>query len=157
MSLIQYKTGAQLTIVPYAGSGSQLTDLIAGNVDFGSGFPISYMAAVAGGQLKFIAQMSDKRAANVPDVPATDESSYKGVYGGGWLGAFVPKGTPKEIVDKIVAEINITMAKPDIQEKIKGLGYIIVPGTPEEFAKKIEGQVAEVKELIDKGVFKVTQ
>lgn len=99
--------------------------------------------------------MSDQRGPFTPDVPATDESSYRGIYGGGWLGAFLPKGTPQEIVDKVGWEIRITMAKPAIRQKIKDMGYVVVSETPEEFAKKIQAQVATVKELVDKGVFKV--
>lgn len=155
MSLIQYKTGVELNTVSYPGSGAQLADLMSGVADIGSGFPTGYLGAVQSGKLKFIAALAEERSPSLPDVPTTDESSYKGIYGGGWLGAFVPKGTPKEIVDKLNEELLISIKKPEIAEKIEQLGYTIITNSPEEFAEVIEAQLATVQELVDQGIFNV--
>ena len=155
MSLIQHETGAELTTVPYPGSSAQLVDLLSGVVDIGSGFPTAYLPLVESGRLKFIAVMSDERSPIAPDVPTTDESDYKGIYGGGWFGVFVPNDTPREIVDRLNTALLTAVEKPEIADKINKLGYTIVTRSPDEFARKIEGQVATVKELIDSGMFKV--
>jgi len=155
MSLIQYITGVEFNIVTYSGSGAQLTDLMSGVVDIGSGFPTGYLGAVQTGKLKFIAALAEERSKSLPDVPTSDESQYKGIHGGGWLGVFVPKGTPKEIVNKINKELLISIKKPEIAMKIEKMGYTIVTNSPTEFGKKIEAQLATVQELVDQGVFKV--
>lgn len=155
VTTVQYMTGVEFNVVPYTGSGAQQADLMSGVVDIGFGFAAGFMPGVNGGKLKYIAAMSDKRDPLMPDVPATDESSYKGVYRGNWFMALAPKGTPSEIIDKMNAELRETVAKPEIAKKINELGYTVTIGSPEDAANLIKADVENMKKLVDAGVFKL--
>jgi tripartite-type tricarboxylate transporter receptor subunit TctC len=153
VAVIQTRAGIKFNIVPYSGAGNQLADLMSGVIQIGSGFPAGFLPGVKSGRLKFIAAMAEQRSPQLPDVPATDESNKKGVYGGGWFGAFVVKGTSKEIVDKIAAEMKKTVEKPEISKKINELGYTVVITDSDAFSEKIKKQVADMKALLDTKVF----
>lgn len=155
VATIQYKTGVKFNIVPYTGAGAQQADLMSGTVDLGFGFAAGFLPGVKAGKLKYIAALSDKREPNMPDVPSSDESGIKGVYRNNWFMAFVPKGTPRDIVEKINAEFKLTISKPEIKSQIEALGYAVVTGTPEAAAAVIAQDVTEMKEMIDIGVFKI--
>lgn len=155
LATLQHKAGVQFNIVPYTGSGAQQADLMAGVVDLGFGFAAGFLPGVKAGKLKYIAALAEKREPNMPDVPATDESSIKGAYKGNWFMAFVPKGTPREIIDKMNAEFKTTIAKPEIKQKIEALGYAVVIGSPEDAAALIKRDTVDMKELIDAGVFNI--
>jgi tripartite-type tricarboxylate transporter receptor subunit TctC len=155
LSTVQYKTGVKFNVVPYTGAGAQLADLMSGVVHIGFGFAAGFMPGVKSGKLKYIAALAEKRDPLMPDVPAAEESSYKGVFKGNWFMAFVKKGTPPEIINKMNAEFRTTLAKPEIQKKINDLGYEVVIGTPQEAAALVETETADMKKLVDAGVFKV--
>jgi len=157
VSLVQYKTGVKFQIVPYGGAGAQLANLMAGTVDLGFGLATGFLSSVKSGKLKFIAALSDKRSANLPDVPASDESPYKGIHATSYFMAFVPKGTPRAIIDKMNAEIKTTIHIPGVREKIEALNYEIVTGSPEDAAALIKSDVDALKELVDAGVIKMTE
>ena len=90
-----------MTFIPYRGAGPAMTDLIAGQVDL-----LVVQAAVAlpqvrAGTIKAIANLSPQRSASMPDIPTSDEGGVPGLYMSGWFGFFAPKGTPKDVVDKL--------------------------------------------------------
>ena len=155
LSFIQHKTGVKFNLVPYTGAGAQQADLMAGTVDIGVGFPTGFLPGVKAGKLKFIAVLAKQRNPFLTEVPTSDESTYKGIYKGNWYVVFVPKGTPRPIIDKINAEFKITVANPEIKKKIEALGYAIVTGSPEDAVELIKTDVADMKELIDAGVFTI--
>ncbi|MGQ7793594.1 Bug family tripartite tricarboxylate transporter substrate binding protein [Faunimonas sp. B44] len=155
VTTVQYKADVQFNVVPYTGAGAQQADLMSGVVDLGFGFAAGFMPGVKAGKLKYIAAMAEERDPLMPDVPATDESDYKGVYKGNWFMAFVPKGTPREIVDRMNAELRATLANPDIQKRVNDLGYEVVIGTPEDAAELIRSDIAEMQVLVDAGVFQL--
>lgn len=157
VSLIQFRAGVKFTIVPYGGAGAQLASLLGGHVDIGSGFATGFQSGVQSGKMKFIAALAPKRTANLPDVPASDESPYKGIHSGGWFIAFVPKGTPHAIINKLNAEIRTTVNKPGVKEKIEALNYEVVAGSPEDAAAVVRSDTVAIKQLIDAGVFKISE
>lgn len=156
-SVVQYKTGVKFLIVPYGGAGAQLANLMSGEVDVGLGFATAFMPGVKLGKLKYIAALSDKRTADLPHVPASDESPYKGIHRGSWFMVFVPKGTPRAIIDKMNAEFRTTINTPGIKRKIEALNYQIVGGSPEDAAAVIKFDTEQMKALIDAGVITMTQ
>ena len=68
------------------------------------------------GTLKLLAQSMGKRSPMLPEVPTLEEAGYKGLVLEAWYAAFVPKGTPKEIVDKLNAEMNKALKDPKLIE-----------------------------------------
>ncbi|MGV6876796.1 Bug family tripartite tricarboxylate transporter substrate binding protein, partial [Pseudochelatococcus sp. B33] len=155
-SAIQLKTGAELNLVPYSGVADQLADLLSGTVDVGFGYSPAFVPGVEAGRLKFIAAMSSKRNPALPDIGASEESEYKGLYRINSYGVFARKGTPPEVIEKINAEIQKTLRDPAVRAGIEAQGFFVVEdSTPEQFASTITQDVAQIRELIESGSFQI--
>jgi len=72
---------------------------------------------------------SPQRTASLPDLPTADEAGLKSFQLNIWYGMFAPAGTPKPVIDKIVAALNASLRDPDVVSKLEGLGAI--PAAPE--------------------------
>jgi tripartite-type tricarboxylate transporter receptor subunit TctC len=129
-------TGTKMTHVPYKGSGQSIMDVVAGHVDMVfDNIPTAAQQAKAG-KVRALAVTSLTRAPLLPDVPAMAEF-LPGFEATSWHGLFAPGGTPKEIVDKVSAEVQRIMKLPHIQERMLGMGATPVGNTPEEFTQHI--------------------
>ena len=134
-------TGLDLQIIPYRGSAPALTDLLSGQVQLMIDPMITAMPLVQAGQLKALAVASDKRSAAMPDLPTAAESGLPGLEFSSWYGVWGPKDLPKEIVARVNTALTEAMREPAVIEKLKGLGFEPVAGTPEEFARFIANDV----------------
>jgi tripartite-type tricarboxylate transporter receptor subunit TctC len=157
LSTIQHVTGVKFNAVPYSGAGAQQADLMSGVVDIGFGFSTGFMPGIAAGKLKFIAAMAPKRDPMLPNVQSTDESAYKGAYDINWFTVFVPKGTPKEIINRMNAELRTTVTNPAIEKKINELGYSVKIGSPQDATNMIKSDVEQMRKLIEAGVFEISK
>ena len=120
--LFKLQTKTFITHIPYRGAGPALQDLIAGQVDMmfdGLGSSANH---IKGGRLHAIAVASDKRAPGFGEVPTAKEAGLPGYDVATWYGIFAPKGTPKDIVDKMAAELRKGLNDPDIKSNWNGLG-----------------------------------
>jgi tripartite-type tricarboxylate transporter receptor subunit TctC len=121
--------------VPYKGASLALNDLLGGHTDFFfSGFPAA-AGHVAGGSLKLLAVSSGKRSGIAPEVPTVAEAS--GIAGFDitlWQGFFAPRDTPKEIIQRLNAEINKISQLPDVKPKLIDAGADVTAISVEEFA-----------------------
>ena len=141
--VIKFKTNSNLTHVPYKGAAPALNDLLGGHVDFFfSGFPAA-VEHVKGGTLKLLAVSSGRRSGVAPNVPTVAEAS--GIAGFDitlWQGFFAPRGTPKEIVERLNGEINRILAEPDVKQKLLEQGADVAPMSSAQYAAfvKTEGE-----------------
>jgi tripartite-type tricarboxylate transporter receptor subunit TctC len=121
--LLKARTKANMTHIPYKGAGPALNDLVGAHVDmYFPGFP-SVVPMVKAGTLKLLAASSGTRVPSAPDVPTVKEAS--GIENFDftlWQGIFAPRGTPKEIVDKLNGEINKVLKSEEIAKKFADLG-----------------------------------
>jgi tripartite-type tricarboxylate transporter receptor subunit TctC len=134
--LFQNLTGTRFQHVPYRGAGPAIQDLIAGQIDLVFGDP-SVVPAVRAGSVKAIAVTARSRLPSVPDVPTAQEDGFTGFSFANWVGIFAPKGTPKDIIDKLNGAVASTLADPAIRERLVDLG-VEIPSpeqqTPAAFA-----------------------
>jgi len=119
----------KVTTVPYKGSGPAMNDLIGGQFDFICDQTINVVSPIKSGAIKPYAVTSPERAAILPDLPTAEEAGLKGFQLSIWYGMFAPKGTPKPVVDKLVAALNAAIKDPEVTSKLAGLGA--VPAGPE--------------------------
>jgi tripartite-type tricarboxylate transporter receptor subunit TctC len=129
-------TGTKMTHVPYKGSGQSIMDVVAGHVDMVFDNIPTAAAQAKAGKVQALAVTSLTRAPLLPDVPAMAEF-LPGFEATSWHGMFAPGGTPKEIVEKVSAEVQRIMKLPHIQERMLGMGATPVGNTPEEFTQHI--------------------
>ncbi len=93
-------TGIKLQYVPYRGTGPAMNDLVAGQIDLIVDQTSNSINQVRAGNIRAYAVTDTKRAGSASDIPTADEAGLPGFHMTLWSGLWVPKGTPKEIVDK---------------------------------------------------------
>jgi tripartite-type tricarboxylate transporter receptor subunit TctC len=117
--------------VPYKGADA-LNDLLAGRNQAMFATIPSVISHIKAGKLKAMAVSSLTRSRSLPEVPTVAESGFPGFSAGSWFGLFVPKGTPRAVIDKLNQGVN--KALPGLQEQMVREGADPVGGTPEQFA-----------------------
>ena len=127
-------TGTKAIHVPYKGSAQAHIDIIGGEVTMMFDSTSSAMGQIKAGKLRPLAVMSDKRAAELPDVPTMSELGIKGIDVSTRYGLYVTAGTPKPAVDALTAELTRVLKLPDVQARIKGLGGEVGNIGVEQFA-----------------------
>jgi tripartite-type tricarboxylate transporter receptor subunit TctC len=144
--LFKSETGTDIVAIPYQ-SGAQVTQaLLAGNVQmfFATVPPVLPFAQ----KLHILAISHDKRLGIMPDVPTFAESGLPGVKVALWEGVFVPRGTPKKVIQKLNAEFNEALQDPAIKERIAKLGGAVVGGTPEQLGVFFKAEVEKWGKVI---------
>lgn len=146
--LFKSMTGTTMTHVPYKGSAPALVDLVAGQTQVMFDNAPSAMPHIRAGKLRALAVTSSKRSEALPNVPTLEEAGLKGYEASSWFGLFAPAGTPREIVQKISAEVQKGIATPEMQEKFKSQGAIPVGSTPEAFAAHVEAEIKKWAQVV---------
>ncbi len=132
--LFKAMTGVEMLHVPY--KGSYMPDLLSGQVDAAFNSPVTTMAFIKAGQLRVLAVTGAKRTDALPDVPTVGEI-VPGYVADVWHGIGAPKGTPKDIINKLNAEINAVIADPQIKKQFADLGGTPLGGSPADLEKRI--------------------
>ena len=147
----QNKTEAGLQLVPYRGGPPAMQDLVAGRIDIMCDYAPNSLAYVRSGQIKALAVMANTRWAASPDTPTVDEMGVRGLYFSSWQGLWAPKGTPREIIDRLNASVMHALADPTVRKKITNLGQEIAPAeqqTPSAFAALLKDEVEKWRPII---------
>ncbi len=146
-----FKTAARIQIrhVPYKGSNAAMMDVLAGNVDLLVSSLPSAIAQIKAGKLRPLAVTSAKRSTSLPDIATVAELGYgKDFDVSTWYGLFAPAGTPKAVVDKVNAEVNKLLARPDVQAAIHEQGAEYQAMSTTEFATLVKDDVAKWKGIV---------
>jgi tripartite-type tricarboxylate transporter receptor subunit TctC len=145
--LFMMMTGCKMTHIPYKGAGPALTDLISGQVHVLFDNLPSSAGHIKGGRIRAVAVTTVTREPSMPDVPTVAETvpGYEAVA---WFGIGAPKGTPKDVIAKLNAEINRALADPKMRERLAELGGKPMPGTPEDFGKRIASEVEKWSKVV---------
>lgn len=156
--LIRERAVAPIVHIPYRGGPQFTQDLLAGNIDTAWLTVAGMLAQVPGGRLKAIAVSSDKRVAQLPDVPALGETrELSGVSMGAWMGLFVPNGTPPAVLQRLSTALEATMKSPAVVQPLEKAGAIIKHTDGPTFARFIDGEVGNYKRIVDFAKMKVTE
>ncbi len=133
----QKTTGTTFQFVPYRGDNPAVQDMMAGQIDMMIEPSSNFTAQVKAGTVKAIAVTAKTRLPNLPDVPTTDEAGLPGFYASIWFGMWAPKGTPKDVLDKIHAATVAALANENVKDKLNALGQQIASRdlqSPQAFA-----------------------
>ena len=144
--LFKMQTKTFITHIPYRGAGPALSDLIAGQVEMmfdGLGSSSQHIKA---GKIKALAVAATKRSPAFPDVPTAAEAGVPGYVVSTWYGLWAPKGTPKEIVDKMTAEVTKALNSPELKNSWLNNGSETPNLTGEAYGKFVN---AEIKRWAD--------
>ena len=145
--LFKSMTGCNMVHIPYKGAGPVLTDLIGGQVQvFFDNLPSS-AGHIKGGTIRALAVTSAAREPSFPDLPTVGDT-VPGYEATAWFGVGMPKGTPREAIDKINAAINKALADPKMRARLADLGGLPIPGTPEDFGKTIAAETEKWAKVV---------
>lgn len=115
-------TGARFMHVPFKGAGEATLALLGGTIDFQIASTPGVIGQVKGGTLRLLAVSGDKRLPALPDVPTFAQAGVKGYGVINFTGLWAPKGTPKEVLNRLQKEIAIAMAAPDMKAYAESIG-----------------------------------
>ena len=139
--LFKVRTGLKTQHVPYKGSAPAVTDLIGGQVQFMfDNMPASW-PHVQSGKLKALAVTTKTRSPSAPNLPTVEESGVTPFDVSSWFGLVAPKGTPKEVIDKLNKAMNEAFDKPNVKEAYAKLGAVSEKNTPAQFKEFIRSEV----------------
>jgi tripartite-type tricarboxylate transporter receptor subunit TctC len=146
--VFNYMAHIDVQQVPFRGSSLIVTDLMGGRITMSFIPPTASLSLMREGKIRPIAVTSLTRAPFLPDVPTIAESGYPGYDVTGWFGLFAPPGTPVAVIDKLNRETVRIMTRPDIREKLEGLGIVPLVNTPAEFGVLIKKEAAFWAQMI---------
>ncbi len=152
--LFAQKTGVDWGYIPYKGGAQALTDLIGGQVDATTNGMVATYPHVKSGKIRLLAVTSEKRLAQLPDVPTVSEM-IPGFVTGSWQGVLAPAGTPKPVIDKLNDEMAKIVKMPDVQEKLATLGAEPLQMTPDEFNTWMHTQVSSWAKVVKEAGIKI--
>jgi tripartite-type tricarboxylate transporter receptor subunit TctC len=136
--LLKVMSKIDIVHVPYKGGGPAMRGFLGGEVNSFFATPVSSISQIRAGKAKAIATTGSKRAALMPDVPTIAESGYPGYEALNWYGFLAPKGTPREIVERLHKEIAKALANPRVVDQMNKTGVEPLSMTPEEFGAYIK-------------------
>ena len=129
-----YSAGIDVRNVPYKGEGPAITDIVSGQLDFGVVNLAASISFITGGKLRALGVTSKTRMPQVPETP-TIADAVPGFENAGWFGFVAPKGTPKEIVDKVYRDTAKVLQTTELKARLYAQGMSPVGDTPEAFEK----------------------
>jgi tripartite-type tricarboxylate transporter receptor subunit TctC len=140
--------GINATNIPFKGSAEAVSEVIAGRVDFYFSPIAPVIGQIRSGSLLALAVGSSSRASALPDVPTTAEAGVPGSEFNFWIGMMAPARTPRDIVNRLQAEVVKALALPEVKERFQQLGADPWTMTPEQFDAYIRAEVASNGPLV---------
>ncbi len=120
--LFQSALKTDLTPIPYKGTAPAMNDLLGGQVDFMCDQTTNTTSQIRGGSIKAVAVTTKQRVASLKDIPTANEAGLPGFEVSVWHTLYAPKGTPKPVMDKLVAALQAALADPKVRDKMAELG-----------------------------------
>jgi tripartite-type tricarboxylate transporter receptor subunit TctC len=140
--IFKQQTGIEMTHVPYKGSGQAIQDVLAGQVQVFISTPPSLMGHVQSGKLKALAVTGKARHPQMPQVPTAAEAGMTGFELESWVALYVPNGTPKEVVQKLSADVKRSMELPETKQRADAAGVEVRYLTPDNTTKLLDRDTA---------------
>jgi tripartite-type tricarboxylate transporter receptor subunit TctC len=145
--LFQLLTDLDLLDVPYRGGAPALTDLLAGQVHvIFDNLPTS-LEYIRAGKLRALAVSTITRSDTLPDLPTVSEF-VPGYEVSSWFGIGAPRNTPRQVVDKLNAEINAGLTTPKLKAQLMDLGSSPLIGSPADFGSLIVKETEKWRKVI---------
>ncbi len=147
-ALFAAHTGIDIKHVPYRGASQAAQDVAGGQVDMTMQGIATVAALAKAGKLKLIGVMADQRHPEYPDTPTLKEAGIQGFEYSTWFGLTLPKGAPKEIVDRLQSEVVKSLADAEIRQRFAALGLRPEGSTPQAMSNIVREQLARYGKAI---------
>jgi tripartite-type tricarboxylate transporter receptor subunit TctC len=146
--LFKAMSGTDIIHVPHKASGDARNSVIGGHVQMMLDAITTMAPNAAAGQVRALATTGIKRSELTPDVPTVAEAGVPGYEATIWLGIMAPTGTPKEIVDKLNAEITKVIGRADVKEAWARQGAVPMAMSPAEFDKYLRTDIEKWAKVV---------
>jgi tripartite-type tricarboxylate transporter receptor subunit TctC len=145
--MFKQAAGVDWVTVHYKGGPPAVADLLAGTAQVMFANISDVLPQVKAGKLRAIAVTTARRSAMAPDLPTLAESALPGFDVGTWQAVVAPAGTPREVIQRLNAEIVKAMALPDVKERFLSFGTDAASSTPEELGRFLAAEVAKIGKI----------
>jgi len=146
--LFKAYTKVNILHIPYKGGAPAITDLVAGQIPMMFDNVPPLLPHVRSGRIRALAVTSLARIQVLPDVPTLHELGLKDFDAVGWNGLLAPAGTPREIVNRLNAEVVRALRIPEVRDQLTSQGADIVGNSPDQFAAWIRAEVKKWAEVV---------
>lgn len=150
LELLQTRTGARFTHIPYKASSAALVDLIAGNVDVMFDFVQTSAPHIRSGKVSALAVTSASRLPVLPNVPTMAEAGFAGVAALSWGGLFAPANTPVAVVKRLSDEVAQVMNAPEVKTALDSVASFAIGMPHEAFQAYVASEAVKWTEVIRK-------
>jgi len=157
LELFKAMAGIDITSVSYRGGAPAVTALIAGHVQVCIADIATANAGLQSDRVRPLAVTTLARTGKYSDLPALTESGVPGYDVQTWVGVFAPTGTPKDVVQKIEADIKEAVAAADVRTKLEAIGMDMRSGTAQEMRQALAADIAKWGNLVKEKSIKVAQ
>lgn len=147
--------GVKMSHVPYKGSAPALTDVMAGQTDLMFDTMLSSMPHVKAGKLKAVAVTSSQRSPVAADVPTVAESGLPGYEAIAWNGILAPVGTPKEVLERLNAELRKALENAEVKQRFAAQGFSSAWDTPAAYGSFLQAEVNKWAKVVQSSGAKV--
>ena len=151
--MLRYKTGVDILHVPYRGGADSLTDILANHIQM-MNEPIT-LPHVKAGKLHLLNINHSERSADFPDIPTLTELGYPNADVPIWFSLWAPTGTPREILERLNAEIVKQSKMQEMKEKLRLVGNAPVIQSIDEIIAFRETDSKQMAELIKTAQIKI--
>ena len=151
--LFKREAGLDIVHIPYKTPPAGAAAVLSGEVDMMFAATVAAAPHIKSGRVRVLAASTPKRLPAFPDVPTLAELGYTEVVVSNWSGVVAPAGTPKDIIERLHAEIQKVLALPEILKRLEGLGVEPSPARPEEFGALIRSELQKWNKVVrDAGI-----
>jgi len=149
IELLKRDAGLDTLVVPYKGTAPALTDLVSGQIQLLADPMLSSLPLAQAGKIKALGITSLKRMEVAPNIPTVEESGgIKGFEFVSWYGLWAPKNLPADVSAKLSSDLAKVMARPEIKERLSGMGFNPIGSDSAQFAKYVTDEMAKYSKII---------
>jgi tripartite-type tricarboxylate transporter receptor subunit TctC len=141
--------------VPYGGAGPAVAAVLGNQVAFGCMAMPPTIPHIQAGRLRALAVTAARRSPALPDVQTMAEAGLTGQEADTLQGVLLPAGTPRAVVQRLHGDISKILARPDVRERITGLGFDIIASSQQDFTAQIKSEIARWTKVVKDADIKV--
>ena len=147
--------GIKLVHVPYKGANETTTAILSGEIDMTINGMSNILPHIGSGKLKALAISTLKRNPLAPDIPTMQEAGVPGYASQGAFGLFAPAGTPRDIIEKVHADVAEILARPDVTKALEARSFVVESAGPAGFEKFIADETVKWRKVIAEANIKI--
>ena len=146
--------GVKLVHVPYKGANEATMAILQGEIDMTINGMSNILPHIEGGKLKALAVSTAERNPLVPNIPTMQEAGVTGYTSQGSFGLFAPAGTPRDIRDKIAADVAEVLSRPDVKKALEARSFVVTSLGPDAFDKYMASELVKWDAVIKRANIK---